>query len=72
MLPAEDGEKLLSTCVPAAQDQRHPFPAQLLVQPESSRQRRRTCRLDQVACRLDHQRLRRADLVVAYEDEVVE
>src|SRR5256885_161546 len=50
-----------------------PFlPGQLPPQPQRSGQRRRTRCLDEIARRADQQSLRRRDLVVADEDEVVE
>src|SRR5687768_6495162 len=72
VLASQHVEELLSTRVAAAQDERHALSGQLLPKSQGGGEGCRTCRLDEVARHLDHQRLRRADLVVADEDEVIE
>jgi hypothetical protein len=65
-------EELLPAGVSAARDQRDALSGQLIAHSQSGRERRRTGRLDEVACRLDHQPLSGADLVVGHQHEVVE
>src|SRR5688572_13830616 len=72
VLAAQHVEKLLATCIASARDQCDALRSQLLAQPERGCERRRAGRLDEVARRVDHQRLRRANLVIADENEVVE
>src|SRR5918992_5365811 len=72
VLAAEHVEQLLPARVAAAEDQRHALSRQLLAQAQAGGEGRRARALDEVPRHLDHPRLRRADLVVADQHEVVE